>query len=168
MRSTNEPSSYPAYYPVKRTLTHELEPGMVVRPRAPDGTKLDSERWTVEEVRGAFTRAKTHGKRFTSQFWATDSLIPVKFKRTRTTADVRSTKSAESKSRPQTGEQDEIAVALKGAVGLDALLDVARSHGFPEDLCDRVREKVSHLNPGLQRMNVGNRLRGWLSKKTGR
>lgn len=155
------------FEPVPYRNQYDLQPGMIVRPRAPDGTKLDDKRWTVERVSGAFTRCvKGGGKHFTSQYWATDSLRPVKFKRTTgSSVAERSSKSAESRARRPAGEMDEIAQQLKDAHGLDALITVARGLGYPD--CDTLAGKVSHLNPGLQRMNVGNRLRSWLSRQPG-
>lgn len=57
-------------------------------------------------------------------------------------------------------EPDELAVALKACHGLDELLAYAAAQGYPD--CDNLRARISHLNPGLQRMNVGNRLRRFL------
>lgn len=152
------------YQPLVRTLTHELEPGMVVRPRAPGGQRLDDRRWTVERVSGVMTRARTGGpKHFTSQYWATDTLIPVKFKRSATTAADQMAAGSERhvrKGKAEAREPDELALALKACNGLDELLAYAASVGYPDG--DTLRAKVSHLNPGLQRMNVGNRLRRWL------
>ena len=152
------------YEPVKFKNPHDLKPGMVVRPRRPDGTRLDEHRWVVEDVRGAFTRCKSgSGKHFGSQFWATDSLAPVKFKRSATTKADQMAPGSERNvrsGRAATKEPDELALALKGCNGLEELLAYAAAQGYPD--CDTLRARVSHLNPGLQRMNVGNRLRRFL------
>ena len=152
------------YEPWQRRLTHELEPGMVVRPRSLDGKRMDDKRWMVERVSGTMTRARTGGpKHFTSQYWATDSLIPVKFKRSVTTVADQLAPGAERNVRTgktSVREPDELSEALKACHGLDALLEYAAAQGYPD--CDNLRARISHLNPGLQRMNVGNRLRRFL------
>src|SRR5687768_498353 len=111
------PVPYVDYQPFERKLSHELEPGMIVRPRTPEGRRIDDKRWTVERVSGAMTRARTGGpKHFTSQYWATDSLIPVKFKRSATTAADRAAPGAERhvrKGKAEPREADDIALALK-------------------------------------------------------
>jgi hypothetical protein len=149
------------YQPLPFVNKHDLQPGMVVRPRNPDGTLMDDKRWRVERVSGAFTRCVTGGdKHFTSQYWATDSLKPVKFKKAAETVADQMAPGAEKNIR--TGKAsarapDELAEALKACNGLDELLAYAEGQGYPD--CDTLRAKISHLNPGLQRMNVGNRLR---------
>jgi hypothetical protein len=154
------------YEPVPFVNAHQLEPGMIVRPRRPDGQRMDDFRWVVERVSGAFTRCRRGGdKEPTSQYWATDSLHPVKFKRSAVTMADKLAPGAEKHVRTgkaKTGraalrEPDELALALKACNGLDELLAYAAAQGYPD--CDGLRAKVSHLNPGLQRMNVGNRLR---------
>jgi hypothetical protein len=60
--------------PVRRRKHHELAERMLVRPRNKKGKRMDASRWIVQQVCGAFTRARHGG---VSQFWATDSLIPV-------------------------------------------------------------------------------------------
>ena len=164
MNGSTARRAYVDYEPWARKRDHVLEEGMVVRPRMPDGTRMDDKRWIVERVSGAMTRAKTGGgKHFTSQYWATDSLIPVKFKQAATTAADRLAPGAErhvraGKAMPH--GPDELSEALKACHGLDALLAYAAAQGYPD--CDDLRARVSHLNPGLQRMNVGNRLRRFL------
>lgn len=152
------------YEPVPFTNAHDLQPGVAVRPRRRDGTRMDEKRWKVERVSGAFTRCVTGaGKHFTSQYWATDTLHPVKFKRAAVTAADQLAPGAERhvrKGKASATEPDELALALKACTGLDALLAYAAAQGYPD--CDTLRAKVSHLNPGLQRMNVGNRLRRFL------
>lgn len=152
------------FEPVGYLNKHDLQPGMAVRPRRRDGTRMDDKRWKVERVSGAFTRCVTgSGKYFTSQYWATDTLHPVKFKRSAVTAADQLAAGAERHVRTgkaSTTEPDELAMALKGCHGLDELLAYAASQGYAD--CDTLRAKVSHLNPGLQRMNVGNRLRRFL------
>lgn len=152
------------YEPVPFRNEFDLQPGMIVRPRAPDGTRIDDKRWKVERVSGAFTRCVTGGdKHFTSQYWATDSLKPVKFKRSATTVAEQQAPGAERnirKGKAEAREPDELALALKACHGLDELLAYAAAQGYPD--CDGLRARVSHLNPGLQRMNVGNRLRRFL------
>lgn len=152
------------FQPVPFRNVHDLQPGMIVRPRAPDGTRIDDKRWKVERVSGAFTRCVTGGdKHFTSQYWATDSLKPVKFKRSATTVAEQQAPGAERnirKGKAEAREPDELALALKTCHGLDELLAYAAAQGYPD--CDGLRARVSHLNPGLQRMNVGNRLRRFL------
>ena len=149
------------YEPLAFRNRHDLQPGMPVRPRRPDGTRLDDKRWKIERVSGAFTRCITGtGKHFTSQYWATDSLHPIKFKRSATTAADQLAAGAERNVRKGSAtarEPDDLALALKACHGLDELLAYAASQGYTD--CDTLRAKVSHLNPGLQRMNVGNRLR---------
>lgn len=155
------PTPHVDYEPVPFRNEFDLQPGMIVRPRAPDGTRIDDKRWKVERVSGAFTRCVTGGdKHFTSQYWATDSLKPVKFKRSATTVADQQAPGAERNVRTgktSTREPDELALALKACHGLDELLAYAAAQGYPD--CDGLRARVSHLNPGLQRMNVGNRLR---------
>lgn len=152
------------YEPVPFNNTHDLQPGMIVRPRNRAGKRLDDKRWKVERVRGAFTQCVSGtAKKFTSQCWATDSLYPVKFKRSAVTAADQLAPGAERNvktGKTSTREPDELTEALKACQGLDALLDYAASLGYPD--CDNIRARVSHLNPGLQRMNVGNRLRRFL------
>lgn len=174
---TNLPQPYIDYEPVRRRRKQELEPGMLVRPRASKkGARLDPMRWVVETVSGAFTRASCgRGSRYRTQYWATDSLFPVKLKkRARAVTAPASPKPAKAPGapkkvttpRPAKAEgPDPVALALKNLHGLDALLDYAAGRGYPE--CDTLRAKVSHLNPGLQRMNVGNRLRRWLAENAG-
>lgn len=152
------------YEPVPFRNVHDLQPGTVVRPRRRDGTRMDDKRWKVERVSGAFTRCITgSGKHFTSQYWATDTLHPVKFKRSAVTAADQLAPGAERhvrKGKADSRAPDDLAIELKACHGLDELLAYAARHGYPD--CDALRAKVSHLNPGLQRMNVGNRLRRFL------
>lgn len=152
------------YEPVPYRNEYDLQPGMIVRPRAPDGKRLDDKRWKVERVSGAFTRCSSGGGQHpTSQYWATDSLKPVKFKSSATTAADQMAPGAEKNIRTGKAavrEPDELALALKACHGLDELLAYAAAQGYPD--CDTLRAKISHLNPGLQRMNVGNRLRRFL------
>lgn len=158
------PQPYVDYEPVPFVNKHDLQPGMVVRPRKPDGTLIDDKRWKVERVSGAFTRCVTGGdKHFTSQYWATDTLKPVKFKKSATTVADQMAPGAEKNIRTgkaASAEPDELAEALRSCQGLDALLAYAAAQGYPD--CDNLRARISHLNPGLQRMNVGNRLRRFL------
>lgn len=51
--------------------------------------------------------------------------------------------------------KDDIAFKLSQADTLDELWALAAKMGLPPEL----RAKLAHLNPGLQRMNIGNRLR---------
>ncbi len=51
--------------------------------------------------------------------------------------------------------KDDLAFKLAQADTLDELWKLAIKLGLPADL----RPKLAHLNPGLQRMNIGNRLR---------
>src|SRR5688500_367779 len=131
---TNAPRmAHVDYEPVAFINRHNLEPGMIVRPRTPDGTRIDDRRWMVERVSGAFTRCVTGGdKHFTSQYWATDSLHPVKFKRSAVTAADQLAPGAERHVRTgkaASTEPDELALALKACQGLDALLEYAASQG---------------------------------------
>jgi len=53
---------------------------------------------------------------------------------------------------------DEVALVLGG-------LPVEAVHAIGSELLDiDTAEKYGHLNAGMQRMNVGNRLRGWVNK----
>lgn len=54
-----------------------------------------------------------------------------------------------------TPPKDDIAFRLSQADTLDELWKIAFDMGLPKEL----RAKLAHLNPGLQRMNIGNRLR---------
>ena len=152
------------YEPVPFVNKHDLQPGMIVRPRTPSGDRMDDKRWKVERVSGAFTRCSSGGGSHpASQYWATDSLQPVKFKRSAATVADQQAPGAERhvrKGKAEAREPDDLAEQLKNCHGLDALLAYAASLGYPDG--DTLRAKVSHLNPGLQRMNVGNRLRRWL------
>jgi hypothetical protein len=162
--ASRAPVAHVDYEPVPFRNQFDLQPGMIVRPRAPDGSRLDDKRWKVERVSGAFTRCVTGSdKHFTSQYWATDTLHPVKFKRSATTLAEKLAPGAEKNirsGRAAVREPDELALALKTCHGLDELLAYAAAQGYPD--CDTLRAKISHLNPGLQRMNVGNRLRRFL------
>lgn len=162
MRHT--PIPHVDYEPVPFVNQYDLQPGMIVRPRTPSGERLDDKRWKVERVSGAFTRCSAGGGQHpASQYWATDSLKPVKFKRTATTISDQQAPGAERhvrKGKAASTEPDQLAEDLKACHGLDALLAYAAAQGYPD--CDTLRSRVSHLNPGLQRMNVGNRLRRWL------
>lgn len=51
--------------------------------------------------------------------------------------------------------KDDLAFKLAQAETLDELWELAIKMGLPADL----RQRLAHLNPGLQRMNIGNRLR---------
>lgn len=148
------------YTPVPFVNEFDLQPGMSVTPYDREGRVVDERRWRVERVSGAFTRCIVGGAegladKFTSQYWATDSLRPAP-------AKVASPMLAPGKPRQArpAGDLDSVAQALRDCHGLDALLAYAASRGYPD--CDDLRAKISHLNPGLQRMNVGNRLRRFL------
>jgi len=66
------------------------------------------------------------------------------------------TKSASGKKSQR--RDDAVAEALDGLTG-EAVYDVAT-----DLLGEDFREKYGHLNIGMQRMNVGNRLRAWVNK----
>lgn len=57
---------------------------------------------------------------------------------------------------------DNIALQLQGK-SLDEVYEVGAQ--FLETTVDALREKYSHLNPGQQRMNIGNRMRGLIKKR---
>ena len=57
---------------------------------------------------------------------------------------------------------DDIALQLQGK-SLDEVYEIGAQ--FLEVTVDALREKYSHLNPGQQRMNIGNRMRGLIKKR---
>jgi hypothetical protein len=57
---------------------------------------------------------------------------------------------------------DPIALQLQGK-SLDEVYEVGAL--FLEVTVDALKEKYSHLNPGQQRMNIGNRMRGLIKKR---
>lgn len=72
------------------------------------------------------------------------------------------------KERAKSGERDvgdEVAVKLRGAGSLDDVYRVGAEYlGVPEE---ELRAKYGHLNPGQQRMNIGNRMRAKWRKDNG-
>lgn len=57
---------------------------------------------------------------------------------------------------------DDIGAMLQGK-SLDEVYEIASKYlGVPEK---ELRAKYSHMNPGQQRMNCGNRMRGWSKRK---
>lgn len=57
---------------------------------------------------------------------------------------------------------DDIALQLQGK-SLEDVYEIGAR--FLETTVDALREKYSHLNPGQQRMNIGNRMRGLVKKR---
>ena len=152
-----------------RTRTHQLEPGMTC-----EYLCIPDERWVVDEVRGFWARAhRGRGDDVVVQSFPVDALLPViEVQRVRADTIVRvgvtkavmakeiaETKTARAKTpkppRDPNAPLDDIALRLKEADTLDDLWKLAFKLGLPKD----TRAKLAHLNPGLQRMGIGNRLR---------
>lgn len=163
-----------------RSTSHELKPGdrCTYRSAAPD----DSTVWHVIALsKSSFwvyvsDRPQTSEQRHdcVKQWFPTDCMLPYDGKRTRTTKPatppdptkpIQHTAPTLSRGKraPAKG-QDDIALRLGEADTLDELWAMAAQLGLPD--APAVRVKLAHLNPGLQRMNIGNRLRAIKRKAT--
>lgn len=76
------------------------------------------------------------------------------------------------KVKSHTGKQsfdsgDEVAQLLRGKT-VDEAAIIVKQMGttMKYDNVDDIPNRWAHLNVGMQRMNMGNRLRGWLNKST--
>lgn len=161
---------------LQRKRPHVLEPGMVCENSA-------GERWTVIKVNGFWCRAEQgRAKERSEQCFPCDALLPViDFKETKTAGVVLTVRKVDERGKvikpPKPPKEDTRPRDYKGRIAakplddigmqllacgadLDALWKFAVKSGLPKDL----RAKLSHLNPGLQRMNIGNRLRAAAKK----
>jgi hypothetical protein len=146
-----------------RRRHHELAPGMVC-----EHISVIDEKWVVRDVWGFWCQAtKGHGKDVITQMFPCDALLPVidvkhtkagTVVKTRTKADVLKAEFDKAARPPRVPPNDEVTKWLAEAETLNQLWALAHKHGLPADL----REKLAHLNHGLQRMNIGNRLRALL------
>lgn len=194
--------------PVKvRKLDHVLEPGMLVRPRRPDGSQMDANRWIVVKLSpdGYMTQAESgHGKlHYSCQWFATDTLIPCKRKgsgKVMMASDrkpIRRKKPDPNAPPPVTLVKKQIGVIAPVGVPapinkpekakkpvapvpqavvdmqqllltrhtLEGWLDIARGYGV--STVSEWEHAYDTLGPGLQRMNIGNRLRSFIVKNPG-
>lgn len=170
--------------PLVRKRPHVLEPGMVVE------NTSSGEKWTIEEVKGfwcwAYQGRRLDAENYKRQAFPCDVMLPwidVKTVRGEAVVSVRrelspvelAQRAAEKAERKEQRaanraarataprkELDDIAKKLLEPKNLDELWKLAFKMGLPKDL----RKKLEHLNPGLQRMNIGNRLRN-MAKKAG-
>jgi hypothetical protein len=159
-----------------RTRTHQLEPGMLC-----EHCSVPDEHWIIDSVAGAWARAhKGRGDDVIVQSFPIDALLPViELRRVRADTVVRvgitkavmakeiaETKQARAKApkppRDPNAPLDDIALRLKEADTLDELWKLAFKLGLSKD----TRAKLAHLNPGLQRMGIGNRLRAMKKANT--
>lgn len=162
---------------LERKTTHVLEPGMkcVHAKAAPDDATI----WYVMAVRGVWAFVSDRPQKpgelrhdCVKQWFPADLMIPYEGKRTRSTrviappAPDKPIKHAAgkpiAKGTKVAAPRDDIAFKLSQADTLDELWGIAAKLGLPDHKA--VRAKLVHLNPGLQRMNIGNRLRA-LGKK---
>lgn len=160
-----------------RKTTHTLTPGMKCThvKAGPDDATI----WYVVAVRGVWAFMSDRLQKpdeprhdCVKQWFPADAMIPYEGKRTRSTrpttppapdkpikhVTVRTT----ARGTKVTPPRDDITFKLSQADTLDELWKIAAKLGLPD--VKAVRAKLAHLNPGLQRMNIGNRLRA-LAKK---
>lgn len=159
-----------------RKRPHVLEPGMLCE------HMFSEERWTIDSVSGFWCRA--HQGRLNAdgspgsddcsqQCFPCDVLLPVvHLEKTKAGVSValgktrapRAPSAAGAAKPPRAPREvkplDDVAQLLAECGSLDDLWKMAVKQGLPKDL----RKKLEHLNPGLQRMNIGNRIRN-LRKK---
>ena len=150
-----------------RKLPHVLEVGMAcTHPHVPD------ERWTIVSIsaNGYWCRAvkgRNDAEGRIEQSFPCDVLLPyARAERSTVTRPVKpvmkdpKASAAPRAKRAAAPPKDSIAQRLSEFDSLDELWVYATKSGLPKDL----RQRLQHLNPGLQRMNIGNRLRGLAAK----
>lgn len=170
--------------PLVRKRPHLLDPGMIVE------NTSDGSRWVIESVTTngfwcwAYQGHRNDSENYRRQAFPCDVMLPwieVKTVKGQAVVVVRRERSAVEKAQLAAAKEerkakieanrarraatpkrelDDIARKLLEPKDLDQLWALASKLGLPKDL----RKKLEHLNPGLQRMNIGNRLRH-LAKK---
>lgn len=112
------------------------------------------EKWEILDVRGFWCLAQRgHGKELTRQNYPCDVMMPLPPRKHRNSRIVRMARAIKR----EATAPDEVAAALLRATSLDLLWQIAGELGVPND--PSTRASKSHLNPGLQRMWVGNQAR---------